>query len=293
MNISASAATARASSTRYPIREPNHGIVVAYHVREDGPGGKRMWWELPDGTRSLGGLRTEDLPLYGAAAAARWDLDLPVIVTEGEKAAYALVQAGWQAAGTVTGAGGCPGREALMVLAGHVVLLWPDADQAGAMHMLKVARALGPPGEIAVSTGWITWAAAPPGADAADALAAGVDVAALVAAAGPVYGDPPDDAPARPAPPSRAARAVTAGPSPIEAFNAAVTVTDVLSREWGLDARPGRTVRCPCHEDRSPSLSVLPDDRRVYCHAPGCALNNAGRGRDAWDLAQMAGQVPV
>jgi hypothetical protein len=212
-------------------------------------------------------------------------------VVEGEKAAHALVHAGWQAAGTVTGASGCPGREALMVLAGHVVLLWPDNDQAGAMHMLKVARALGPPGEIAASTNYITWRTAPPGGDAADALAAGVDIAALVAAAGPLYSpDVPDEPPpARQRPAARPPRRDMPGESPIERFNAAVGVTDVLSREWGLPAVPGKTVRCPVHEDRHPSLSVLPDDRRVLCHAPGCLLNDGGRGADAWALAQVAG----
>lgn len=66
--------------TRYAIREPNKGAVIAYHVRhDDADGSKRFSWELPDGTSGLGGIRTADLPLFGAAAAHRWDCDEPVI----------------------------------------------------------------------------------------------------------------------------------------------------------------------------------------------------------------------
>jgi hypothetical protein len=279
------------ATRRYPIREPNRGEIVAYHCREDGPGGKRMWWEQPNGTPGLGGMPTEDLPLYGAAAAGRWDVDRPVVVVEGEKAAHALAQAGWQAVGTGTGAAGCPSRESLMVLAGMEAVLWPDADEAGRGHMRRVATAIGVPGEIVGhAVRWIEWPDAPAGGDAADALAAGVDVAALVAAAGPVWGDPPpDDEPPPPAPRRSAAPSRLSGRWPIERFNAAVGVSDVLAREYGLHVTPGRTVRCPAHDDRHASLSVLPDDKRVYCHAPGCVLNDGGRGADAWALAQLAG----
>lgn len=276
--------------TRYPIREPNHGNIIAFHVRSDAPEGKRMGWELPDGTPNLNGLRTADLPLYGAAAAHRWDLDAPVIVTEGEKDASALVKVGWQACGTVTGAGGCPNREPLMILAGHRVLLWADADQAGTMHMLKVARRLGEPGDIiGHPLGWIAWPDAPVGGGAADYLAVGGDVAVLVAAAG---------APPMPQPTPaelidfaakvKLSRRRDTSESPIERFNASVTVSDVLRRDYGIEARPGRAVRCKFHEDKHPSLSILPDDRRAFCHTPTCWANNNGRGRDAWDLA---GQV--
>ena len=278
---------------RYPIREPNAGRIIAFHVRTDGPDGKRMAWELPDGTPNLDGTRTADLPLYGAAAAHRWDLDLPVIVTEGEKAASALVKAGWQACGTVTGAGGCPNREPLMILAGHHVLLWPDADQAGVLHMLKVARTLGEPGDIAASIGWVVWPAAGIGGDAYDALVAGVDVAGLADRAGlpPL----PEPTPAELIEFSQIEHRRRTRPtssmsdSPIDRFNASVTVSEVLRRDYGLEARPGRAIRCPFHDDRHPSLSILPDDRRVVCHSPTCRLS--GRGADAWDLAHLVGSA--
>lgn len=278
---------------RYPIRTAG-GEVLAYHCRDDGPSGKRMWWEQPDGTPGLGGMRTEDLPLYGVAAAGRWDVDKPVIVVEGEKAAHALAHAGWQAVGTVTGAAGCPSGEALMPLLAMTALLWPDADEAGRQHMLRVAAILGDEGQgITAYTRWISWPDAPPGGDAADAVAGGADIAALVAAAGPVVADVPDEAPPRrriPATP--ATRRDEAAETPIERFNAAVTVTTVLARQYGLDAVPGRTVRCPAHEDRHPSLSIARDDQRVWCHAAGCPLNDGGRGADAWALASLAGATP-
>lgn len=282
--------------TRFPIREPNRGEIVAVHVRRDGPAGKGYAWQLPDGTIGLNGHRTADLPLYGAAAAHRWSLDLPVIVTEGEKAASALVKAGWQACGTVTGAAGCPNHEPLMILAGHRVVLWPDADEAGTMHMVKVARAIGEPGDIVgYPIGWISWPAAGVGGDAYDALATGADVAALVANAGAVPMPAPTPAELIEFSAIEGRRKVRTSPrrglpqeSPIDRFNNAVEVTEVLRREFGLEARPGRAVKCPFHEDQHPSLSILKDDRRAYCHTPTCWAHNNGRGRDAWDLAHAA-----
>jgi DNA primase len=281
---------------KYTLREPNRGEVVAFHVRDDGPDGKRMGWELPDGTSGLNGIRTAALPLYGAAAAHRWDLELPVIVTEGEKAASALVKAGWQACGTVTGAGGCPNREPLMILAGCRVLLWPDADPVGEEHMLKLASVLGEPSDIAASIRWIAWPAAGVGGDAHDALATGVDVAALVAEAGPVPRPEVTEAALidfAEAERRRRARTsrhrdttrTTSSESPIERFNRSVSVSDVLRRDYGTEARAGHAVRCPFHDDQHPSLAIFADDRRAYCHAPSCWAYSAGRGRDAWDLA--------
>jgi len=269
---------------RYPIREPNRGEVLAYHVREDGPDGKRMWWERPDGSIGLDGLRTADLPLYGAAAAHRWDVERPVLVVEGEKAASALVKAGYQAAGTVTGAAGCPDREPLMVFADMEAVLWPDADEAGRRHMQAVAAMLSEPGEIVGHPlRWIEWGS--DGADAADAQEAGVDVDALIAGAGPV---PPA------VPKLSDNRTVSDGDSPIARFVTEVPVSEVLASRWGVvNAAPGRSVRCPAHDDRSPSLSIARDDRRAWCHAPSCQFYGPnGRGVDAWDLTQLAGRAP-
>jgi hypothetical protein len=38
---------------RYRISDAS-GALVVIHCRQDGPDGKRMWWEQPDGTSGLG-----------------------------------------------------------------------------------------------------------------------------------------------------------------------------------------------------------------------------------------------
>jgi hypothetical protein len=76
---------------------------------------------------------------------------------------------------------------------------------------------------------------------------------------------------------------------PIARFNANVGVCEVLRREFGVDnAAPGRTIRCPCHDDRAPSLSIARDDTRVWCHAPSCDLSADGRGQDAYGVWALA-----
>jgi hypothetical protein len=76
-------------------------------------------------------------------------------------------------------------------------------------------------------------------------------------------------------------------------FEAAVPVSAVLQRDFGVErAGPGRTVRCPVHDDRAASLSIARDDRRAWCHAPACELHRDGHGVSAWDLARLAG-VPA
>jgi hypothetical protein len=72
-----------------------------------------------------------------------------------------------------------------------------------------------------------------------------------------------------------------------------LNVPSSISSSWTADyARPGRSVSCPSPdhggEDRNPSCHVMADDRRVLCFKPGCGFENGGRGRDAWDLAQLA-----
>lgn len=58
---------------------------------------------------------------------------------------------------------------------------------------------------------------------------------------------------------------------------------------WGLQARPGSTVRCPMHDDKRRSLTIYRDDERVYCGAPYCVLNNSGHGVGSIALAKMQG----
>jgi hypothetical protein len=168
--------------TRYPICDAS-GALVAIHCREDGPDGKRMWWEQPDGITGLGGLRTADLPLYGIE---RLNGSATVILVEGEKAAEALLAIGIQAVGTVTGASGTPGAIPLAELTGRRVPVWPDNDDVGRKHMEHVVERLV---DIAASVSIIDWPDAPEHGDAADFLAAGgtrEDVEALIDGACPL-----------------------------------------------------------------------------------------------------------
>jgi DNA-binding transcriptional ArsR family regulator len=156
------------SRTVYSIRDAE-GRLKTRHIRVDSAdGNKCMWWELPDGSKGLNGTPLEDLPLYGAERVHDWDEDALIVVVEGEKARDALVRAELKALGTVTGASGTPGQEALEVLRGRRVCLWPDGDDAGRGHMERVAEGLG---DVAAEVLIYTWHDAPDdvkGPDAAD-----------------------------------------------------------------------------------------------------------------------------
>jgi hypothetical protein len=65
--------------------------------------------------------------------------------------------------------------------------------------------------------------------------------------------------------------------------------TDAISILAALgitQAAPGRSVRCPFHDDRRASLAIARDGRRVWCHSPGCrAHGDNGRGLGVVELA--------
>jgi hypothetical protein len=142
------------------------GRLKAKHQRIDNSDGtKDVWWEMPDGSKGLNGTPLADLPLYGSERVRHWNPDEPVVVVEGEKAAQALLDAGFKALGTVTGAGATPGPEALKVLHGFDVVLWADNDDPGRSHMERVAKeAEG----VANTVALFTWQDAPKKGDAAD-----------------------------------------------------------------------------------------------------------------------------
>lgn len=158
------------SLKRYEIRDANRRLL-ALHCREDRPdGSKRLWWEQPDGTLGLGGLRTEDLPLYGAERLRDLPGGAAVVVTEGEKAADALRSVGIEAVGTVTGASTVPNADVLRPLARFRVYLWPDADPPGQRHMENVAQRLQQLGGV---VRFLRWPGAPASGDGADFVEGG------------------------------------------------------------------------------------------------------------------------
>ena len=153
------------SRTTYLVTD-SEGHLKAKHHRIDNPdGSNRVLWEMPDGSKGLNGTWVVDLPLYGSERVRDWKPDEPIVLVEGEKAAQALLEAGFKALGTVTGAGATPGPEALSVLRGFDVVLWADNDDPGRSHMGRVAQQLD---GVANSVGIFTWHGAPEKGDAAD-----------------------------------------------------------------------------------------------------------------------------
>ncbi|HZA24308.1 MAG TPA: AAA family ATPase [Dehalococcoidia bacterium] len=167
---------------RDEIRDVN-GVVVAIHCRRGTGPSKQMWWELPDGSKTLGGLAVEKLPLYGAERLAALPDGAKVAVVEGEPAKRALEGLGIPVAGTVTGAKAIPCDDVLQHLVRLSPILWPDNDDDGHRHMARIAARLVDLGCESVRV--IDWPGAPDKGDAANAAAQGVDVRALIAASQP------------------------------------------------------------------------------------------------------------
>lgn len=165
------------SAFAFELRDAS-GALIALHERHDQPdGSKRFSWRRPDGTLGLGGIRVVDLPLYGIE---RLDaMTTTVVVVEGEKCVEALLGVGIAAVGTVTGAATTPGQAALAELGGRRVILWPDADRVGRQHMATIAERLA--GVAAAVYIVEPPEGVPAGWDAADAVAEGRDLAALLA----------------------------------------------------------------------------------------------------------------
>lgn len=147
----------------WTLRDPD-GNVVAEHIRIDTPDGKRLWWRR-NGKKGLGGLSTKELPLYRIETLKDLSDNTTVVVTEGEKAADAVRQAGLLAVGTVCGAAVTPAREVLEPLRRFDVVLWPDNDPQGKEHMARISKELQ---ALGVELRWVDWLGAPPKGDAAD-----------------------------------------------------------------------------------------------------------------------------
>jgi hypothetical protein len=161
----------------YELRDAS-GALVAFHERHAQPdGSKRFSWRQPDGRPGLGGMPVVDLPLYGIE---RFDgLATTVVIVEGEKCAEALWGVGIAAVGTVTGAATAPSSAVLAELGGRRVIFWPDADPVGRQHMAAMAERLA--GVAAAISIVEPPEGVPAGWDAADAVAEGRDLAALLA----------------------------------------------------------------------------------------------------------------
>ena len=166
--------------THYQVRDLD-GHLIAAHVRWDGPKGKKMWWEQPDGTKELNGMPVSELPLFGSEDLGALPDGAQIVVTEGEAARDALRVIGIAAVGTVTGAGGTPGNDALRPLVRLKPVLWADNDEPGHPHMNRIAARLSALGCSTVAI--VDWPEAPLKGDAAQALKLGVDINQLITSA--------------------------------------------------------------------------------------------------------------
>ena len=62
------------------------------------------------------------------------------------------------------------------------------------------------------------------------------------------------------------------------------SVSAVIHELTGARAMPGRSIACPFHDDRTPSLSIADDDERCFCKSPRCWAWNDGRGRGPGEI---------
>lgn len=130
----------------YTYRDATSGEPVALKERIENPDGTKefTWGMLADPTRGLEGkVRLKDLGLYAGEDASAADALLarphdPVWFVEGEKAREAADKAGLLALCHGGGASTRDFGDALDVLQGREVYLWPDNDDPGRAYMEAV-----------------------------------------------------------------------------------------------------------------------------------------------------------
>ena len=88
------------------------GTLQAVHLHTTRPRSKKkdMPWELPNGTKGLGGRSVKTLPLYRSETLRALKPGAMILVCEGEKATDAAVALEFDAVGTVTGSSAIPER---------------------------------------------------------------------------------------------------------------------------------------------------------------------------------------
>jgi hypothetical protein len=134
------------------------GNLIAQHFRKDYADRPKQYWFSRNGQKHLGGLPTADLPLYRTEQVSTWDVEKPIILTEGEKACDELWRHGYASLATVTGASGTPSVAVLEILRGRHVILWPDNDEVGRKHMDRIGALLQ---GIAASVRLLSWGEQP------------------------------------------------------------------------------------------------------------------------------------
>jgi len=164
-------------TAKWDYRSAN-GELLACVYRYDTPDGKQY---RPWDVRGRAMRMPEPRPLYNLPALHPTDT---VVLVEGEKCVDALMQVGIVATTAMGGAATALEKTDWSPLAGKTVIVWPDNDEAGARYAKAVIPKLLSIGakveRISVPDD------KPPKWDAADAVAEGVDVHALLAGAMPI-----------------------------------------------------------------------------------------------------------
>lgn len=167
----------------YEYRKPLSGELIAIKARYEHPdpdGGKaakKFGWRLPDSTYDKGirPLTMADMPLFGAET-VHATKDKRVWFAEGEKATEAIRAQGELAVCAAGGASQQDFGDALEILRGRHVILWPDNDADGRQFMHRIRLALH---HIAASVTVVT-ADVPPKGDAYEYFAKGGTLDALL-----------------------------------------------------------------------------------------------------------------
>lgn len=154
------------------------GSLLACVYRHDTPSGKQY---RPWDVRARAMRMPEPRPLYNLPAIAAADA---VVLVEGEKCADALMQLGIAATTAMGGAATAIDKTDWTPLAGKTVAVWPDHDEAGARYAAAAIQKLA---SIGATVRRVSVPQDKPAKwDAADAVAEGFDVEALLRASQPV-----------------------------------------------------------------------------------------------------------
>ncbi len=117
----------------------------SWNVPEGRPGELHTRRDLPEGNKQVTwepGARPADLLYFATADNAPPEPGGELALCEGEKAADAAAEAGFDAAGTVCGAGAQPSDAVVELLARYRLVMSPDADDVGERHMRRLAQRL-------------------------------------------------------------------------------------------------------------------------------------------------------
>lgn len=133
--------------SQYEYRDSSGQVVAIKGRFETAQGVKRFVWKRPNingWPSGDSGVSVAETPLYGADLVSAANPDTPIVYCEGEKAADRCRKHGLLAVTFGGGASTTNFGEALNILAGRTVLLWPDNDSVGRAYMARVEAALRP-----------------------------------------------------------------------------------------------------------------------------------------------------